>query len=115
MSDSTTLFHERKVLALRLIERHGVKAAASQPVLFRALWWLGLDVPPPHFAPFSVVAFIHGAGFAAVWALFLGIFVWPSQPTPWPMQAALALCGGSMVGMATAFGHRHAFAGCVLV
>jgi len=58
--------HER---AFALLSGTGILRSSYAPPLSRLLWRLGLDIPPPHFAPFALNAAIFGLAFAIIWAV----------------------------------------------
>ena len=47
----------------------GLKEAAFAPPLYRLLWRLGIEVPPPLFSSFASIAMIQGALFGIGWGI----------------------------------------------
>jgi hypothetical protein len=58
---------EKVVYYIRDMQRRGVGPYTSAPPLFRLLWRLGLEVPPPFFLGFWSVLLVSGALFALGW------------------------------------------------
>jgi hypothetical protein len=46
-----TDFDVRRVEALRILASTGMWRSTYEPPLYRLVWRLGVEVPPPHFAP----------------------------------------------------------------
>lgn len=71
--------HRQKVQ--RLIEELGQQGVGSYtvaPPLFRLLWALGLETPPPFFLGFAKLAALMGITFGALWGVMWGVFMWLS-------------------------------------
>lgn len=45
-------FNEKQAAALRFLESKGISRTHYAPVVYRWLWRVGVQVPPPHFAGF---------------------------------------------------------------
>jgi hypothetical protein len=72
--------HEEKVDAMiRDLETRGMSAYNSAPPLFRLLWKLGLEVPPPLFWSFAGAALVMGGFFGVVWGLMMWLMLWREQ------------------------------------
>ncbi len=56
----------KRSTALRILAATGMWRSTYAPPLLRLLWFCGLDIRPPHFAPFQVNALVYGAMFAMV-------------------------------------------------
>ncbi len=50
----------------------GMKKSLLQPPLFRLLWRLGIDVPPPHFLSGGMLMAIYGIGSGVLFVLLFG-------------------------------------------
>jgi hypothetical protein len=69
--------HRQKVD--RLIEELGQQGVGSYtvaPLLFRLLWALGLEVPPPLFLGFRKLTLLMGTFFGVLWGGLWGISMW---------------------------------------
>jgi hypothetical protein len=69
--------HRRKVE--RLVEeagRQGMSLHTVAPPLFRLLWALGLEVPPPLFLGFRKLTLLIGTGFGVLWGPLWGVGMW---------------------------------------
>ena len=61
----------KRAAALNLLTSAGIRRGNYAPPVFRLLWWLGIDVPPPHFASFWTNVFLAGSFFGVVWSLLM--------------------------------------------
>jgi hypothetical protein len=67
--------------------------------LFRLLWALGLEVPPPFFLGFVKLAVLMGTSFGALWGVMWGVFMWV-----WLWQGAIpATVAAAMTLLAAVF------------
>ena len=69
--------HQQKVE--RLIEELGQQGIGSYtvaPPLFRLLWALGLEIPPPLFLGIRKLTLLLGTFFGAMWGVMWGIGMW---------------------------------------
>jgi hypothetical protein len=84
--------HRQKVDHLiEELGRQGVGPYAVAPPLFRLLWALGLEVPPPFFLGFRRLTLLTGASFGVLWAVLfnVGMGVWTWWQTGVPGLAGL--------------------------
>jgi len=58
-------------VALEILAKTRIRRGNYAPPLFRLLWRLGFNVPPPHFIQFGKIAFAQGF----YMALFLGLWL----------------------------------------
>ncbi|UWX03491.1 hypothetical protein H1235_10200 [Pseudoxanthomonas sp. NC8] len=91
MTDPDKLERMRKhMLAL------GVSPSTAAPPLWKLLWRLGIDLPPPLFMGFWHTALLMGSFFGLFWGLFMWLFMWSRQGMPvWIMLSSaiwLACC-----------------------
>ncbi len=56
------------------MRERGVGTSSAAPPLFRLLWALGLEIPPPLFLGFLPLALAAGAFFGFFWGLFMAAF-----------------------------------------
>lgn len=93
--------HSEKVeYLLQDLEGRGLNPFTIAPPIYRAMWKLGLKVPPPLFQSFAVILVSTGAFFAVFWGI-LG-FMFRRQITLGP-----ALFAGFLFGLWTAFHSRR--------
>lgn len=59
----------KRTAALALLASTGIWRSNYAPPFVRALWWCGVDVPPPHFVSFRGNAVSYGAGFFVAFGL----------------------------------------------
>jgi hypothetical protein len=98
--------HRQKVD--RLVEelgRQGISSHAAAPPLFRLLWMLGLDIPPPFFLEFRKLALVMGTFFAVLegplWGILMWLSLWQGEI---PALIAVALTVFEAVLAGVAFG-----------
>lgn len=92
----------RRDVALQMLAATGMWRSNFEPPLVRLLWRLGVDVPPPHFAPFRGSALTAGGCFAFAWGLFMWLFVWRSQGISITVSLISAVIAGAIFGIAMA-------------
>ena len=92
----------KRTHALQLLEATGIWRSNYKPPVVRLLWYLGLDVPPPHFASFASNACLTGCFFGVVWGLVMWLFVWPTYSISATAAAEAALLAGLFFGLAMA-------------
>lgn len=93
---------KKRQAALQLLATTGMWRSNYLPPLFRFLWSLGIDIPPPHFARFLPNVIISGCFFGATWAILLYfLHGWPQGTT---LLIALQKAGisGALFGIAIA-------------
>ncbi len=83
----------RRLAALALLAATGMRPSNYSPPLFRFLWWLGLDVPPPHFASFWSNALGTGLFFGPVWGAAMWVLF--SLQVNVPLQTLVLVVGGA--------------------
>jgi hypothetical protein len=94
--------HTRRTHALAILERTGMLRNSYAPPLFRVLWRLGMDVPPPHFMGFWTLAAGAALWFGVVWGGIMWCLSWSRQHQA-PQQALMTACAtGVMFGLALA-------------
>ena len=81
----------------------GVRRSAYAPPFYRALWRLGIDLPPPLFSGFFAIAWPGGAFFGAAWGLAFWVFARVAGlPIPDLFIGVTALACGPLFGLAMA-------------
>jgi hypothetical protein len=69
--------HRQKVDHLiQELDRQGVSSNMAAPPLFRLLWALGLEVPPPLFLGLFQYALVLGIPFGVLWGIGMWLWVW---------------------------------------
>jgi Na+/H+-dicarboxylate symporter len=81
-----------------------------EPPVFRALWRIGFDIPPPHFVPFWKVTLFAAVLFGGVWGAFMWLTVWSRQGlsimAAFCTTATLGICLGLITALCYAHGRR---------
>jgi len=96
---------------LKEMHRHmaalGIAATTAAPPAWQLLWRLGIEAPPPLFAPFWPSALFMGSFFGLFWGLFMWLFLWSRQGMPGWLVAAAALSAGALFGLCMAGYFRY--------
>jgi hypothetical protein len=97
----------RREAALELLASAGIQRSDYEPPLLRLLWRFGLNVPPPHFAPFWGNALVSGTFFGVFW----GLSMWCLQWWRWGLGPAAAFAAAALAGLlfGTAMALRYAY------
>lgn len=100
--------HSEKIARLyQHLPALGISPSTAAPPLFRILWRMGIEIPPPLFLGFSSLALLMGGFFAIGFGLLLWLLT-PLDPTPSPDAIpATALLAGLMFGLAMAAYYRY--------
>jgi asparagine N-glycosylation enzyme membrane subunit Stt3 len=100
--------HSEKVAAMqRHLVPQGLSPYTLAPPAWRALWALGLQVPPPLFLGFVPLALGAGAVFAVGWGLLMWLMAWWREGLG-PLGALVAaLVAGALFGLFMAAYYRH--------
>jgi len=98
--------HQQKVDHLIAeLSHQGVGPYTTAPPLFRLLWKLGLDIPPPFFLGFRELALVMGTFFGVVegplWGILMWLSLWQGEL---PAAIAVGLTGFEAVLAGAAFG-----------
>jgi len=93
--------------ALALLAVSDVPQGSAAPGLHRALWKLGIPVPPPHFAGFGFNFAVHGLFFALCWGATMWVLVWSDGETSTAAMLAGTLVAGLGFGLAMADRYRR--------
>ena len=92
--------HQEKIaLMYRHTDALGISRGTVAPPAWRLLWKMGLEVPPPLFAPFLPMALAMGSFFAVGWGLLMWLGFWARQGMPVAIMAGSALAAGVMFGL----------------
>lgn len=95
-------FERKKKRALAIMESKKMWRSNYAPPLLRALWKLGLKIPPLPFASFWQVM---GFGFGLVWGLVMWFFVWQGMGVQPSSAIFRSIFGGILCGVMTAAFH----------
>jgi hypothetical protein len=94
-------FQARLERSLTMLADRGLPRRHFEPLLFRLLWKLGVNVRPPHFLGFAHIAIVFGTWFAGIWGAFMWCVVWSrmgkSVAAAALTTAAVGACFGFMV------------------
>jgi hypothetical protein len=63
---------QKRINALQLMARTGSSKMDCAPMVWRVLWSMGFQIPPPHFSPFLLNLLISGLWFGS----FGGLILW---------------------------------------
>jgi membrane associated rhomboid family serine protease len=67
---------EKVAYLLRDLGQKGIGQYTVAPPAYRLLWRLGVEVRPPHFAPFWSLAAAMALGFGLPWGAIMWLTVW---------------------------------------
>lgn len=60
--------HAEKIEAMYShVKNLGISRSIAAPPLWRMLWWIGIEVPPPLFMGFTANALLTGTHFGVCW------------------------------------------------
>jgi hypothetical protein len=96
---------------LELMYRHmaslGISRAVAAPPAWRLLWALGIEAPPPLFAPFWPSVLLIGAYFGTAWGVVMWLVQWSRRGMPPSIAAGAAVTAGVLFGLCMAVYFRH--------
>jgi hypothetical protein len=94
-------FQTRLDRSLAMLADRGLPRRHIEPLPFRLLWKLGVNIRPPHFLGFAHIAIAFGTCFAGTWGVFMWCVVWSrmgkSLAAAGLMAAAVGACFGLMM------------------
>ena len=85
----------------------GVSPSTAAPPIWKLLWRLGIDLPPPLFMGFWSAAFFMGGFFGITWGLFMWLFMWSRQGMPTWLVLGMAASAGVLFGLCMATHFRY--------
>jgi Family of unknown function (DUF6404) len=94
---------EKRTAAVDMLVSKGIWKSNAAPPVFRGLWALGFDTPPPHFSSFWGNALKMGSFFGATWGLGMWFFLWRDQGLAISGVALAVVTSGILFGFAMAF------------
>jgi membrane associated rhomboid family serine protease len=78
----------------------GITPYTAAPPLYRLLWSLGIEIPPPIFSPFLMTAALMGVFFAIGWGSIMWFISWSRDPDFSVTSAAVAaVVAGLLFGL----------------
>jgi hypothetical protein len=86
--------------------KQGVGSHTAAPPLFRLLWAIGLEVPPPFFLGFATLTPLMGASFGIVWGACMWLLQWQAWHMPLEWAAVSAAGAGLLFGLGMAGYYR---------
>jgi hypothetical protein len=88
--------------------QQGVSRYKAAPPLFRLLWALGLEVPPPLFLGFLPLTVLFGAPFGVLWGVGMWFWVWQGLGLAGLVVGLPgAVLAGLLFGLVMAWIHRR--------
>ena len=99
--------HRKKVERLIAdLGKKGVSPYTVAPPIFRLLWALGLEVPPPFFLGFLTLTLVAGVFFGIFWGAFMWLLQWQAWQMPLGAAALVAASAGLVFGLSMAAYYR---------
>jgi|SRR5215210_2188925 len=96
--------HRQKVDRLIVeLGQQGVSPYASAPPLFRLLWRLGLNVPPPFFLGFLPLTLLTGTFFGVLWGVVMWFWVWQGEGLAASLAVPTSVFAGLLFGLGMAW------------
>lgn len=89
--------------SLALLSQRGLPRNRYEPPLFRLLWKIGVEVPPPHYMSFAKVAISYAVWFAVFWWGFMWVLVWSRQGRAMGDDVLVAVAAGAFFGLVMAW------------
>jgi hypothetical protein len=80
----------------------GISPITGAPLIWRALWFFGVPIPPLVFLRFASVALITGGFFAVLWGLFMWLVFWSRGGESMLVVVGLPLLVGALFGFINA-------------
>jgi hypothetical protein len=92
--------HQAKVAhLLEDFKQRGINPYTTAPPLYRLLWRVGIEAPPPHFASFGSIALLMGLFFGVFWGLVMWLLVWREDDVPIAIALIMSLVAGVLFGV----------------
>jgi hypothetical protein len=100
-------FQSRRAQSLDILKSTGMRRSNYEPPFLRALWRMGVEIPPPHFMPFIQIAIFAAALCSIVWGVVIWSLVWPRQGmSALAISCGAGLCVGYFLAIYYAYGRR---------
>src|SRR5262245_11516899 len=82
----------------------GLSEGFHSPPLYRLLWRLGINAPPPLFSSFGAIAFVQGSLFGVCWGAIMWVALWSrTSRFSWQLALGVSLLAGVLFGAWMAF------------
>ncbi|QEH34911.1 hypothetical protein OJF2_34560 [Aquisphaera giovannonii] len=88
--------------------QRGVNPYTAAPPAWRTAWGLGIEVPPPHFMAFVLLALTSGLFFGTLWGLAMRLVDWGALG--WLSTMTVAAVAGALFGVCLAAYYRRSAA-----
>ncbi|EHG4045364.1 hypothetical protein P4Q63_004466 [Salmonella enterica] len=98
-------FEDKKERAIAIMESKKMWSSNYAPPLLRALWKIGVKIPPLPFAPFWQITLLMGIWFGPLWGLLMWFFSWRSMGVPSTHAIAISIVAGVSFGVLMAVYH----------
>ena len=85
----------------------GVSPSTAAPPIWKLLWRLGIDIPPPLFMGFWSSAAFMGTFFGVFWGILMWLILWSRQDMPISLALAAPAFAGVLFGLCMAAYFRH--------
>lgn len=85
----------------------GVSPSTAAPPIWRLLWRLGVELPPPLFMSFWQAAFFMGGFFGVSWGLVMWLVQWSRQGMPFELVLGACASAGVLFGLCMAAYFRY--------
>lgn len=95
-------FQRRVDAHLAHVKTHRIARGAAAPLLWRLVWKLGWQLPPPLFLGFGTHVLIYGGFFGSIWGLVMYVVAWKAQGMSLLMAAGFAALAGLLFGLVMA-------------
>lgn len=100
MDDTDPRYPVAIQVALRFLDDSGIPRREAAPLLHRALWRMGIALPPPILASFLTNALLQGVLFAGFWTAVMWVLLWQGRASTLLLLAGLM--AGAMFGVVMA-------------
>ncbi|EDM1757886.1 hypothetical protein AH553_22465 [Salmonella enterica subsp. diarizonae] len=98
-------FEDKKERAIAIMKSKKMWRSNYAPPLLRALWKIGVKIPPLPFASFWQIALLMGGWFGPVWGLMMWFFSWKSMGMLPTVAIAISIVAGGGFGFLMAVYH----------
>jgi hypothetical protein len=99
-------FEEKTETLIKDLQKRGVSPYTTAPPLFRLLWAIGLQVPPPFFLGFLTLTLLSGVFFGVFWGAFMWVIQWQWWIIPVEGAIGASAAAGLFFGLAMAAYYR---------
>lgn len=99
------MFEQRRDKAIALMEEKKMWRSNYAPPILRLMWRMGVNMPPPPFAPFWLNTLFFGVWFGPLWGVLMWFMVWKNQGYTGDEALILSLVTGLLFGFFMALFH----------